>query len=77
MFDDVENNRLAGWIDGQRCVLMIIRRQPGANILATIEGIKAALPLLRTSISPVGILGLTSFKGSRSSGGRCAISSTR
>jgi len=33
VFDDVENNRLAGWIDGQRCVLMIIRRQPGANIL--------------------------------------------
>ena len=33
VFDDVENNRLAAWIDGQRCVLMIIRRQPGANIL--------------------------------------------
>ena len=52
VFDDVENNRLAGWIDGQRCVLMIIRRQPGANILSTIEGVKAALPFLRESISP-------------------------
>jgi hydrophobe/amphiphile efflux-1 (HAE1) family protein len=52
VFDDVENNRLAGWIDGQRCVLMIIRRQPGANILSTIEGVKEALPFLRTSISP-------------------------
>jgi multidrug efflux pump len=52
VFDDVENNRLAGWIDGQRCVLMIIRRQPDANILATIEGVKAALPYLRQSISP-------------------------
>ncbi len=52
VFDDVENNRLAGWIDGQRCVLMIIRRQPGANILSTIEGVKAALPFLRQSISP-------------------------
>jgi multidrug efflux pump len=52
VYDDVENNRLAGWIDGQRCVLMIIRRQPGANILQTIEGVKAALPFLRTSISP-------------------------
>ncbi len=52
VFDDVENNRLAGWIDGQRCVLMIIRRQPGANILSTIEGVKKALPFLRESISP-------------------------
>jgi hydrophobe/amphiphile efflux-1 (HAE1) family protein len=52
VFDDVENNRLAGWIDGQRCVLMIIRRQPGANILSTIDGVKAALPFLRESISP-------------------------
>jgi hydrophobe/amphiphile efflux-1 (HAE1) family protein len=52
VFDDVENNRLAGWIDGQRCVLMIIRRQPGANILSTIDGVKAALPFLKESISP-------------------------
>jgi len=52
VYDDVENNRLAGWIDGTRCVLMIIRRQPGANILETIAGVKAALPFLRTSISP-------------------------
>jgi hydrophobe/amphiphile efflux-1 (HAE1) family protein len=52
VFDDVENNRLAGWIDGQRCVLMIIRRQPGANILSTIEGVKKALPYLKESIPP-------------------------
>jgi hydrophobic/amphiphilic exporter-1 (mainly G- bacteria), HAE1 family len=52
VFDDVENNRVAGWIDGERCVLLIIRRQPGANILSTIEGVKAALPFLRESIPP-------------------------
>jgi hydrophobe/amphiphile efflux-1 (HAE1) family protein len=52
VFDDVENNRLAAWIDGQRSVLMIVRREPGANILATLERIKAALPRLRESISP-------------------------
>ena len=52
VFDDVENNRLAAWGDGVRSVLMIIRREPGANILATIERIKAALPRLTQSISP-------------------------
>jgi hydrophobe/amphiphile efflux-1 (HAE1) family protein len=52
VFDDVENNRLAAWIDGKRAVLMIVRREPGANILATLERIKEALPRLRQSISP-------------------------
>jgi hydrophobe/amphiphile efflux-1 (HAE1) family protein len=52
VFDDVENNRVAGWVDGHRAVVMIIRRQPGANILETIERIKALLPTLATSISP-------------------------
>jgi hydrophobe/amphiphile efflux-1 (HAE1) family protein len=52
VYDDVENNRLAAWIDGQRSVLMIVRREPGANILATLARIKEALPRLRGSISP-------------------------
>ena len=52
VFDDVENNRLAAWSDGKRSVLLIIRREPGANILETIERIKAALPRLTESISP-------------------------
>ena len=52
VYDDVENNRLAAWMDGKRAVLMIIRRQPGANILRTIDGVKAALPQLKQAISP-------------------------
>ena len=52
VIDDVENNRLAAWMDGKRAVLMIIRRQPGANILKTIDGVKAALPQLKQAISP-------------------------
>jgi hydrophobe/amphiphile efflux-1 (HAE1) family protein len=52
VFDDVENNKLAAWIDGRRAVLMIVRREPGANILDTIARIKAALPRLTQSISP-------------------------
>jgi hydrophobe/amphiphile efflux-1 (HAE1) family protein len=52
VFDDVENNRVAGWVDGHRSVVMIIRRQPGANILETIDRIKTLLPTLATSISP-------------------------
>jgi multidrug efflux pump subunit AcrB len=52
VFDDVENGRLAGWVDGQRGIVVVIRRQPGANILDTIERVKALLPSIATSISP-------------------------
>ncbi len=48
--EDVENNRVAAWVDGRRCVIIIIRRQPGANIIAVIERIKAMLPTLAESI---------------------------
>ncbi|MBI3804236.1 MAG: multidrug efflux RND transporter permease subunit [Nitrospirae bacterium] len=52
VFDDVENNRLAAWTDGKRAVLVIIRRQPGANIIDVIDRIKGILPQLSESISP-------------------------
>ncbi|HET9595284.1 MAG TPA: multidrug efflux RND transporter permease subunit [Anaeromyxobacteraceae bacterium] len=50
--DDVENNRVAGWADGKRAVVMIVRRQPGANIIDVIDRVKALLPQLSQSISP-------------------------
>jgi hydrophobe/amphiphile efflux-1 (HAE1) family protein len=52
VMDDVENRRVAGWVDGQRSVLLIIRRQPGANIIDVIERIKKMLPTLAKSVSP-------------------------
>ena len=50
--DDVENQNVAGWYDGERTVSIIIRREPGANILEVIENVKALLPELAKSISP-------------------------
>ncbi|MGV3624024.1 MAG: multidrug efflux RND transporter permease subunit [Archangium sp.] len=52
VFDDVENGRAAAWTNGRRSVQMIIRRQPGANIIETIERIKALLPEFAASLSP-------------------------
>ena len=52
VYDDVENNRVAGWADGKRAVVLVVRREPGANILETIDRVKALLPTLATSISP-------------------------
>jgi hydrophobe/amphiphile efflux-1 (HAE1) family protein len=50
--DSVENVRTAGWYDGRPSIAMIIRRQPGANIIDVIERVKALLPQLTSSISP-------------------------
>jgi hydrophobe/amphiphile efflux-1 (HAE1) family protein len=50
--DDVENRRVAGWYDQERTVMVVIRRQPGANILQVIDRIKQLLPELTKAISP-------------------------
>jgi multidrug efflux pump len=48
--DSVENVRTAGMIDAKPAVLVIIFRQPGANIIDTVDRIYAALPALAASI---------------------------
>ncbi|EAU64448.1 efflux RND transporter permease subunit, partial [Stigmatella aurantiaca] len=52
VFQGVENERVAAWTDGQRSISLIIRRQPGANVIDVIERVKALLPSLSNSISP-------------------------
>ncbi|HET6184296.1 MAG TPA: efflux RND transporter permease subunit [Acetobacteraceae bacterium] len=44
--DSVENIRNAGLANGNPAVLVIIWRQPGANIITTVDSVKAALPQL-------------------------------
>jgi multidrug efflux pump len=48
--DSVENVRAAGFLNGKRCIPLIVFRQPGANIIETVERIKAAMPSLKASI---------------------------
>ena len=50
----VENNRVSAKYDGTQAVVLDIQRQPGANIVQTVELIKKALPALQKSI-PSGI----------------------
>jgi multidrug efflux pump len=50
--DGVENLRNAGLANGKPAVLIILYRQPGANIISTVDAVRALLPLLRASISP-------------------------
>jgi multidrug efflux pump len=52
--DSTQNLRTAGYMDGHRSVFVIIFRQPGANIIQTVERVKATLPFLE-AVLPQGI----------------------
>ncbi len=52
--DSTQNIRAAGYMDGKRAVQLIVFRQPGANIIDTVDRIRAALPSVEASI-PKGI----------------------
>ncbi|MGO4260726.1 efflux RND transporter permease subunit [Lysobacter sp. TAB13] len=48
VIDGVENDQLAAWADGKPAVLLDVRRQPGANIVQTVERIQRIMPELRS-----------------------------
>ncbi|MFZ5561763.1 MAG: efflux RND transporter permease subunit [Pseudomonadota bacterium] len=52
--DGVENNRVATWLVDKRAITLAVQRQPGANTVATVAGIKELLPAFRESL-PAGI----------------------
>jgi hydrophobe/amphiphile efflux-1 (HAE1) family protein len=47
-----ENDLIAAWYNQKRAVLLAIQRQPGANVIATVNRIKAMMPVLQASIPP-------------------------
>ncbi|MBJ7223990.1 MULTISPECIES: multidrug efflux RND transporter permease subunit MdtC [unclassified Brenneria] len=48
--DSVQNSRNAGMTNAKPAVLVVISRAPGANIITTVDSIRAALPDLRGSL---------------------------
>ncbi len=52
--DSTQNIRTAGYIDGTKGVVLTIFRQPGANIIRTVDRVKAQLPFLE-AVLPAGI----------------------
>ena len=45
-----ENDLIAGWFNQQRAIILAIQRQPGANVIETVDRVKAMLPVLQASI---------------------------
>jgi multidrug efflux pump len=50
--DSVEDIHNVGLSSGKPAVLIIIFRQPGANIIETVDHVREELPVLKSSISP-------------------------
>jgi len=50
--DSVEDTRNLGLFEGKNSVLLAIFRQPGANMIETVDRIMNILPVLRASVSP-------------------------
>jgi len=48
--DAVENIRSAGLANGKPCALVILFRQPGANIIETVDSVRESLPQVKASI---------------------------
>jgi multidrug efflux pump len=52
--DSTQNIRTAGFIDGTKGVVLTVFRQPGANIIQTVDRVKAQLPFLE-AVLPAGV----------------------
>ena len=48
--DGTENVRLAAWMNDKRAVIVNIQRQPGANIITTVDRVEQLLPQLKASL---------------------------
>ncbi|HWI84987.1 MAG TPA: efflux RND transporter permease subunit [Sphingomonas sp.] len=50
VYDGPEDVRTMGLFNGKRAVTVILSRQPGANIIATVDAVKAQIPALQAAI---------------------------
>ena len=48
--DGPENTKLAAWANGTPCILLAVYKQPGANVIETVDHVRAALPHLQATI---------------------------
>jgi hydrophobe/amphiphile efflux-1 (HAE1) family protein len=47
-----ERSKLAAWSNGKRAIILAVLKQPGANVINTVNRIKAVLPQLQAAIPP-------------------------
>jgi HAE1 family hydrophobic/amphiphilic exporter-1 len=50
IIDSVENNKIAGWFNGTRAIILAVQRQPGANTVRVVDDVKKLLGGLQTQL---------------------------
>jgi HAE1 family hydrophobic/amphiphilic exporter-1 len=50
VYDGVENDQVASWLDDTRAVVLAVERQPGTNTVAVVDAVRKLLPTFRTRI---------------------------
>jgi HAE1 family hydrophobic/amphiphilic exporter-1 len=50
VYDGVENDKTAGWYNGDRAIALAIQKQPGTNVVAVVDAIRELLPTLRAQL---------------------------
>ncbi len=50
--DSVQNLRRAAWRNGERSLVLGVQRQPDANTVQVVDGVRASLPALRAALPP-------------------------
>ncbi|HVV00976.1 MAG TPA: efflux RND transporter permease subunit, partial [Verrucomicrobiae bacterium] len=52
VYEGLENDKSAGWANKNRAVLLIVFKQPGANVIDTVDRIRATMPQVKRWIPP-------------------------
>jgi multidrug efflux pump len=52
--DGLENSKVGGWFNSDQAVIIDVQRQPGANVIETVDRVLAEIPKVRRSI-PAGV----------------------
>ena len=50
--DAPENAKLAAWQNGRRGIILLVFKQPGANVIDTVKAVRTAMPGLRAALPP-------------------------
>ena len=50
VLDDIQNNRTASWLTGERSISLAIQKQPGTNTVEVADAIKALLPMFKAQM---------------------------
>jgi HAE1 family hydrophobic/amphiphilic exporter-1 len=56
VYDGVENDKSLNFFQGMRSIYLSILKQPGTNVVATVDSIKTLLPAFREQLPPSVIL---------------------